>query len=198
MICKNHHDLPAEEIDDYDKIEEVDTVVFVNGTNYMDWIERWDEDAIYAVVQDSLTASMIGTSKFVRATKDTNYRKNIVYIGSMAYNHVLNASAPYCAAKAGLAHFSRCMAWELAPKNYDVFTVHPSNTAGAPMSEATIRGIMRYRGVDREAAEQYWGAVLPKDRWLDKHDIGEMVADLISGSREYMSGGQIELAGGQR
>ncbi len=179
-------------------LDEYDTVVFVNGESHLDWIENQPNGKIESAIYNSLTASVLGTGDFVRETIDHPHKKHIVYIGSMAYRNVLNGSAPYCAAKARLAMFTRCMAWELAPKNYDVFAVHPSNTEGMPMSEKTIEGLMRYRDMTREQAEAYWGASLPKERWLQGDDIGEVVRFLISGNATYMSGSNVELTGGQR
>jgi len=193
-----HEDMAAEHIGDLHELSSFDTLVLVNGQTHLDWIENQPIEEIMNVVHNSLTASIVATREFVSATLSSSYRKHIVYVGSMAYNHVLNASAPYCAAKAGLAHFAKCMAWELAPKNYDVFCVHPSNTQGTPMTDKTIRGIMRYRDVSLSDAYDYWSAVLPKKHWLQPEEIGECVAALVSGKFQYLSGSPIELAGGQR
>jgi len=175
-----------------------DTIVFVNGETHLDWIEAQSFNDICSVVHNTLTSSMLGASQFVRATLDAPHKKHIVFIGSMGYNHVLNGSAPYCAAKAGLAMFSKCLAYELAPKNYDVFCVHPSNTEGMPMSEQTIKELMRFRNLTRQQAEAYWAAELPRERWLQGYDIGGVVAWLVSGQATYMSGSNVELSGGQR
>jgi len=138
------------------------------------------------------------TKEFVRKTIDSKNKKQIFFIGSMAYKAVLNASAPYCAAKAGLAHFANCIAWELAPKNYDVYTLHPSNTEDTPMTKHTIESVARYRGISMEDAEKYWGSVLPKDRWLQKEDIANLVNYLINDESGYLSGCNLEMKGGQR
>lgn len=177
---------------------ESDTLILCHGENHMDWIENQSFTAIQRVIETNLIGTIKTVSAFVDMTLTAPMRKQIVIIGSMAYNHVLNASAPYCASKAGLAHFVRCAGWELAPKGYDVFGVHPSNTEGAPMTEDTIKGIMRYRGVDRHTAENYWGAICPKGRWLTPQDIAQVVSNLLMPSGESMSGTNIELSMGQR
>jgi NAD(P)-dependent dehydrogenase (short-subunit alcohol dehydrogenase family) len=173
-------------------------LVLANGSTHLDWIENQSGHRIGEVLNDCLVTSMEATHHFVKATINTKCPKYIVYIGSMAYKHVLNGSSVYCAAKAGLAHFAKCMAWELAPKNYNVYIVHPSNTEGTPMTEETIKGLMRYRGLNREQAEQYWGSNLPRKNWLNANDIANTIEFLVSGKADYMSGGQIELSGGQR
>jgi len=200
VYSAEEEELPASSLSSFKRLPEYDTIIFNNGRTHLDWIEKQDERQIDEVVYNSLTSSMTGTADFVGATKDKPYQKNIVYIGSMAYRNVLNGSAPYCAAKAGLAMFARCMAWELAPKNYNVFCVHPSNTEHAPMSAETVRGLMRYRSLNREDAEAYWGASLPRSAWLQKQDIASVVSYLVSGDSgaSYLSGSNIELGGGQR
>ena len=175
-----------------------DAVVFANGYTHLDWFENQPLKEIEQVISDSLMASIVGAHSYVKDAIDMPYQKDIVFIGSMAYRNVLNGSAVYCAAKAGLAHFARCLAWELAPKAFNVFCVHPSNTEGTPMTEQTIEGLMRYRDLSRKTAEAYWGAVLPKQKWLQKEDIAETVAFLLSGKADYLSGANIDMAGGQR
>lgn len=177
---------------------EVDTLICCHGVAYLDWLEFQPANRIREVIEVNLLGNIFMARSFVGATVDREFRKQIIFIGSMAYNHVLNASAPYCASKAGLAHFTRCLAWELAPKAYDVYCIHPSNTYGAPMTEDTIKGIMHYRGCTREQAEAYWGAVLPRKEWLRPEDVANTVEVLIRGNMGYMSGCNIELAGGQR
>lgn len=180
------------------EISRGDTLICCHGLTHLDWIEDQDNDRIQEVIDVNLTGTIKLVSDWVDATILDPHKKYIVLTGSMAAFNVLNASAPYCAAKAGLAHFVKCIAWELAPKGYTVFGIHPSNTEGAPMTEDTIQGLMRYRGIQRWEAEAYWGAVLPKTKWLQPEDIAETVAWLISGKADYLSGANIPLAGGQR
>jgi NAD(P)-dependent dehydrogenase (short-subunit alcohol dehydrogenase family) len=196
-FCKGKLNLAT---DDRDLLDwgHFDTVVFCNGRTHLAWIEDQPDEEIAEVISDSLLSSIYGARSFVRGNLYSPYRKQIVFIGSMAYKAVLNGSSPYCAAKAGLAHFARCLAWELAPKGFDVFCVHPSNTLGTPMTEETIKGLMRYRGLDREEAEAYWGAVLPKKQWLLPENIADLVSFLVSGKAEYLSGANLDMAGGQR
>jgi NAD(P)-dependent dehydrogenase (short-subunit alcohol dehydrogenase family) len=176
-----------------------DTLILCNGETHLNWVEDQEVADIVNTITNSLTSSVLATRQFVRVTADDPWLKYIVYIGSMAHRNVLNASSPYCAAKAGLAHFARCMGWELTPKGYRVFCVHPSNTEDTPMTLATIEGIMNYRNMAYEEAEAYWGSTKVMPGWLQKQDIAEVVEWLITDrAAEFLSGTQIELAGGQR
>lgn len=177
---------------------DTDTLVLANGATWMDWIEDYPASEMRRVLNDSLLGSMMATQEFVKATIDAPYHKHIVYIGSMAHRGVLNASAPYCAAKAGLHHFTRCMGWELTPKGYTVVCVHPSNTEGTPMTVETVKHIIRYRGMSRDEAQAYWASINLKQEWLQPEDIAETVSWLVSGKAAYLSGTALELSGGQR
>lgn len=191
-------ELPAEMTGWKEGIERCDVAVFNNGYTNLDWIENQPETEIYKMILDNLTASILGSAAFVRRTLHTPYRKRIIFIGSMAHNKVLNGSAPYCAAKAGLNHYARCIAYELAPKNYSVFVINPSNVEGAPMSEKTIQGLMNYRQIPRSEAEAYWSAGNINAEFLSRDEVARTVVMCASGEHDYLAGNPIDLAGGMR
>lgn len=176
-----------------------DTLVLAQAVNELNWIE--DQVSIAMQVNTILTGSITATQMFVNYTLHRPFLKTIIFIGSMAYKNVLNGSAPYCAAKAGLAHFARCAGWELTPKGYRVFCVHPSNVEGTPMTEATIQGLMDYRELSRDDAETYWGSVNLMPKWLQAIDVAAVVRYLAISKGtglDFLTGTNIELSGGQR
>ena len=175
-----------------------DAIIFNNGLNHLDWIEDQPEEEIWNVTQAILTHTMVETSHFVKQTIKMSNVKTIIFIGSMAHNHVLNGSAPYCAAKAGLQMFAKCIAYELAPKGYRVYCINPSNVQDSPMSEATIQGLMRYKNLSRQEAEDYWGAECPMGTFLRKDEIAGVVSFLLTVEARYLSGTAIDLPGAQR
>lgn len=176
-----------------------DTVVFANGQTNLAWIEDQTYSAIESVLVNKLMGTIFGVREFVKRTINFPVTKNIVMIGSMAAGSVLNGSSVYCAACAGLQHFARCVAWELAPKGYRVFLLNPSNVEGTPMTEATIEGLMEYRGLDREQAEEYWGAVRALPRWLKAGEIATIAHWLVTTPEaEWLSGVPLNLGGGLR
>ena len=175
-----------------------DTLILNAGETHLDWFEDQNAPHIYDVIDNTLTGPMLAANAWVKATIGRPCLKYLVFIGSMAYKAVLNGSAPYCAAKAGIAHLVECLGYELTPKGYRVFGVHPSNTQDGPMTETTIEGLMRYRSLSREEAEKYWNTGLLMPHHLHRADIADTVAWLTSGKADFQSGSNIELKGGQR
>ena len=94
--------------------------------------------------------------------------------------------------------FARCMAWELAPKGYDVYIIHPGNVAGSPMAESTKIQLMRYRNLTPLEAELYWNAGNPRNTILTANDIAILVSTICDGTMVYAAGNPIDLTGGQR
>lgn len=181
-----------------DMSSESDILVLANGFTELNWFENLNHEVIQKTFDINVIGSLKAANLFVNATLEKPYKKYIVFIGSMAYKAVLNGSAAYCASKAALAQATRCLAWELAPKGFNVFCLHPSNTEGTPMSEKTVQELMKYRNLSREQAESYWGDNLPRAKWLQPEDIAEVAHFCVSGKADYMSGSNIELTGGQR
>jgi meso-butanediol dehydrogenase/(S,S)-butanediol dehydrogenase/diacetyl reductase len=186
---------------DYDRLpigHDWDALIACHGVMDLNWFESASGKKVRQIFDVNLTGNYMLAQEFVRATIDSEHRKKIIFMGSMAYTKVLNASAAYCASKAGLAMLTRCLAWELAPKGYDVYCVHPSNVEDAPMSEETIQGLMRYRDLSLEQAVAYWRDSVIRDHQLTKEEISFTVSMLLRGEAGYMSGSNIELAGGAR
>jgi len=179
-------------------LEPFTALIMCHGVTHLDWLEDTPIEQVDHIIAVNLTASIHLVREFVNCTLTAPYRKKIISIGSMAYKAVLNGSAAYCASKAGLAHFMRCAAWELAPKGFDVYSVHPSNVQGTTMTGDTINGLMRYRHITLKEAEAYWATGNPHSAALTTQEIAELVGYLLQPGRRYLSGANLELAGGQR
>jgi NAD(P)-dependent dehydrogenase (short-subunit alcohol dehydrogenase family) len=184
-------------LDDFDFTGFTD-LVMCHGYTYMDWLEEVPDEEVDKIINVNLYGSIRVIKQFVNQTIDEPFRKKIISIGSMAHNHVLNGSAAYCASKAGLNHYIRCAAWELAPKAYDVYCINPSNVLDAPMTKDTINHLMNYRQLTLEQALEYWGANNPREVFLTKAEIVDTVQHLLFIDKGYLSGNPIDMAGGQR
>lgn len=177
---------------------DTNTLILCHGVTRLDWFEFCPIDKAKEIIDVNLFGSINVIQTFVKGTIDNQFHKRIIIIGSMAHNKVLNGSAVYCASKAGLAHLARCLAWELAPKAYDVFCIHPSNVQGTPMSQETIEGLERYRFMTPEQAASYWNDSPIREKILTPQEIAKLVVFLLDKHSSYLSGCQLELSGGQR
>ena len=173
-------------------------LIMCHGVMRLDWFEDIQVEKLSEIIDVNVTGTAAMAQRFVQGTLTLPWRKRIIIIGSMAYKSVLNGSAIYCASKAAVAMLTRCLAWELAPKGFDVFCIHPSNVEETPMSGETMAGLMRYRGMTGGQAESYWKDSVLRSTQLTKDHIVDTVNYLLSPKSEFLSGSQIELAGGQR
>jgi len=73
-------------------------------------IDTNDADDLAAMLRIGLEAPMLLASAFLRATRDWQVPRRVLNISSGAGRNPLAGAAAYCAAKAGLDHFSRVTA----------------------------------------------------------------------------------------
>ena len=80
-----------------------------------------------AAMRVDLEAPMLLTSAFLRATQSWAARRKVLNISSGLGRRAMASQAPYCAAKAGLDHFTRCVALEEArrPNGASVCSLAP-------------------------------------------------------------------------
>ena len=71
---------------------------------------------IATAMRVDLEAPMILTSAFLRATQDWAGVRKVLNISSGLGRRAMASQAPYCAAKAGMDHFTRCVALEEAQR----------------------------------------------------------------------------------
>lgn len=177
---------------------EVSTLI--NGAAIMDlkWFEDYSPKEVLDVMMTNAIAAYNISAAFVKYTINFPFKKYIVHIGSMAARVPLNGSAPYCMSKAALEMMCRCMAWELAPKNYNVLCVNPTNTADTPMERKTIAAIRRFRGITEKEALDYWNTGMIRGSHLSKGEIAKVVGMFVRGECDYLSGSAVCFTGGLR
>lgn len=79
-------------------------------------IDRSDADSLVAVVRVGLEAPMLLTRAFLRAARAWDVELKVLNISSGAGKKPLAGTAAYCAAKAGLDHFSRVVSVDEASR----------------------------------------------------------------------------------
>lgn len=75
-----------------------------------------ESDAITQALRVGLEAPMLITAAFLRSTQDWPMPRRVLNISSGLGRRAMACQAPYCAAKAGMDHFTRCLALEEATK----------------------------------------------------------------------------------
>ncbi len=73
-----------------------------------------DAAEIAQAMRVNLEAPMLLTSAFLRGTQEWSGQRKILNISSGLGRRAMASQGPYCAAKAGLDHFTRCVAMEEA------------------------------------------------------------------------------------
>jgi benzil reductase ((S)-benzoin forming) len=93
--------------------DDVEEIVLINNAGIIHPIRLiGDAEAAEKVIRSinvNLTAAMLITDRFVRETDDWAVPRKIMNLSSGAAQHTVKAWSAYCAAKAGLEMFTKCL-----------------------------------------------------------------------------------------
>jgi NAD(P)-dependent dehydrogenase (short-subunit alcohol dehydrogenase family) len=179
-----------------------EAVVCTLGRALIEPLVTISEDDLHDVLRANLALPLAAAAAYVRARE----HGTMVFVGSYAHDHVLSNSTPYCAAKAGLAHAVRCLAWDYGHR-IRFFIVHPYHVPGTPMGEGVVDAMMRSgRFVSREDAEEYQAKDLRlrerdgSPRELSAEEVAGHIVELVVRSDEnvWLNGQSFPLYGGVR
>ncbi|MBC5766009.1 SDR family NAD(P)-dependent oxidoreductase [Ramlibacter albus] len=97
----------------------LDSVTLINNAGLIPRIAPLGEIPLAQLAESmrvDLEAPMLLTAAFLKATADWKARRKVLNISSGLGRRAMAAQAPYCAAKAGMDHFTRCVALEEAER----------------------------------------------------------------------------------
>jgi NAD(P)-dependent dehydrogenase (short-subunit alcohol dehydrogenase family) len=153
-----------------------------------DWQQAFETNLLGAVRLDrALVPSMI-----------TGQSGVIIHITSVQRRQPMPGTAPYAAAKAALANYSKALSDELAPNGIRVNSVCPgfieTEAATAFVNEHAAAQQISGDAARAQIIESIGG--IPLGRPGDPTDVGDLVAFLVSDRARYLTGTEYLIDGG--
>jgi NAD(P)-dependent dehydrogenase (short-subunit alcohol dehydrogenase family) len=153
-----------------------------------DWDQAFQVNLFGAIRLDrALVPSMIAGQSGV-----------IIHITSVQRRQPMPGTAPYAAAKAALANYSKALSDELAPKGIRVNSVSPgfieTEAAAAFVSEHAEALQISMDAARAQVIESIGG--IPLGRTGEPADVGDLVAFLVSDHARYLTGSEYLIDGG--
>lgn len=162
---------------------------------------EFSESEMNKVIKANLTTPLYAIRNFLKATEDHSPEAPccVVVIGSYGADHILSNSVPYCAAKAGINHAVKCLAWDYTSHGYRFHVVNPHSVEDTPMTSQVIREIQMTKKMDEGEAMDYWKRSLLLTKRLTRGEVAKTVKWLLlDAPTSHLSGTSIELYGGER
>jgi NAD(P)-dependent dehydrogenase (short-subunit alcohol dehydrogenase family) len=153
-----------------------------------DWQQGFEKNFFGAVRLDrALTPTMIG-----------NRSGDIVHITSVQRRSPMPGTAPYAAAKAALANYSKSLSNDLAQYGIRVNSVSPGFIETEAAKEFTSQHAEARQISTAAAREEIIESIggIPLGQPGTPHDVGELVAFLVSDRAGYLTGAEYLIDGG--
>ena len=149
-----------------------------------------DED-ILGMIDVNLRGAILMTKYAIPelSKNSSSGKSSILNIGTSAALNAIKNFSVYCAAKAGLIHFSRCMALELAESRIRVNCINPG------VIETPIFGTMMPQAAVKAAMENF-SKQTPLGRVGQPTDIAEAALFLSSPQAQWITGAMLTVDGG--
>ncbi|XP_030031548.2 glucose 1-dehydrogenase 2-like [Manduca sexta] len=178
----------SQTIDQFGKLD-----VLINNAGIMNFASILDENAIEAFDHTMVTnLRSVVCFTHIAGPHIVASKGNIINISSIAaLGVVVDKAFAYCTSKAGLDHFTRCMALELAPKGVRVNTINPG-----PVRTDIISNSM---GVDKATQDaMYEGSenVTPLGRISESEEVADLTLFLASDKAKGITGSSYVIDNG--
>lgn len=153
-------------------------VVYAAGLNRLNWIK----DVGPLEFSEVMTANVYGLLNTIRLLDESELgRMNIVALTSDAAWRPMRTSAIYCASKAAAEMAVRVASREYAPKGWRINAVAPGKVEDTNMTRYVDEKVLELRGWTVEAAEAYELASTPLGRKVTKHEVAQVVENVLWG-----------------
>jgi len=172
--------------------DKLDLLVNNAGAGIFDqYLDTTDIEAWNACINLNLTSCFLLTKHLKPALVNAAPSSSVVNIGSIGGFRAFPKLTPYCVAKAGVAHLTRCNAMELAPQKVRVNCVQP----------ATVVTNFHERALGKEHVKKYYEdsqALHPIGRAGNVNDVVQMILFLADVEKAgWITGQCITLDGGR-
>jgi len=169
-----------------------DSILINNyGINHLNWIGNLDRRD-FAVIDINLKIPLLVVNEVIRK----GWRPRIINICSQTYKVAQRCTSAYCSAKAGLAHLTKVMARELAPKGIVVNAIAPGLIEDTTMNKLTTQQVLELRGWPEDQASNYAKSLIPMHRYTTREEVAIAVYK-IAHLPDYINGAIIDMTGGQ-
>ena len=144
--------------------------------------EDWD-----TVINVNLTGTFYCTRAVLPTMIKQNYGRVVSISSTAAWATSNQNEAPYCAAKAGIIAFTRCVALETAKYDITVNAIAPGFVPNPFLEKIYSKERLEWRL-----------STIPKGRGAKPEEIGNVILFLVSDEGSYITGETIAVSGGLR
>jgi 3-oxoacyl-[acyl-carrier protein] reductase len=164
----------------------VDILVNNAGIFFNAAFEEMSDEQWRRMIDTNLTSVFLVSQAVIRRWLDAGRGGSIVNLASISSSIAFTRSAHYCAAKAGVAALSRCLALEYGPRGIRSNCLAPG----------IIETAMTRPALSDTATVEEWMRQIPLKRIGQPRDVADAALFLASDESAYITGAMLYVDGG--
>ena len=168
-----------------DHLPKLDGIVYSAGMGQRVLCKQITEDDLDSIMAINFKAPVMLQTEILKKKK-INKQSSIVFIDSIATDTPSYGNALYSASKGALLSYSRCLAFELAPRLIRVNCISPAMV----WTSLILKGGIIEEDL-REDEKRY-----PLKRYGKPEDIANLAVYLLSDASVWMTGSDVRITGG--
>lgn len=143
-----------------------------------------------------MTTNLSGAYTCIRAALPILHSPGrVIFVSSVLGLRGMRHSHAYCAAKHGLIGLMRSLALDLAAQAITVNAICPG-WVETQMAKQDMQNMADFWGLEPSEIEQAEIAAVPIGRWIQTHEVAELIGYLVSPAAAAITGQAIEINGG--
>ena len=156
-----------------------------------------DDETWWEVVTVNLFGCFATTRAVGRAMIAGRVGGSIVTVSSLSAKRARWGQSAYCAAKAGVSHFSRVMALELATHGIRVNSVCPGTVNTAMLQKARQQDGPEVLNARIFGSPEKFRPGIPSRRVAEPSEVSSLIIFLLSDESRHITGAAINIDGGE-
>lgn len=149
--------------------------------------------------QEVIDVNLTGSFLFVQAALKRMLPAgggHIVLVSSTAGVYGYKRNAAYCASKHALVGLARSVMQEHGKRGIKIYVVCPG-AVDTPMTDSMLAGLQKHQDLSLVEAKAKVAALSPQNRIIPAEEVGEFIAELVTGRFPSLAGQPIIMGDGE-
>lgn len=173
----------------------INTIIHSAGVGLSQGFANYEAEAVDRLFRTNVYSAFALIDEFLPDMLNAK-SGNVCLVSSTAGLHGYKYNGAYCATKHSLVGMVKSLAIEHGKRGIVATAICPG-VVDTPMTQKTISGLMKHKGLSKKDATAKLAAINPQNRIIPASEVAEVIAFAVSGKAPALNGSALVLGGGE-